>query len=111
MMKRIEPRSWVAAAVGCVAMLGVAQTSWANSGFYTFVDSRGVTHFTNIPNDSRYVPILKPKEKKRRSPAPQNFGYDGLIRLTAAEHRVSPALVKAVIAAESHFNQLAVSSR
>jgi len=84
---------------------------WAAGGVYKFVDSRGVAHFTNVPNDSRYVQILKPKKRTRPSRPPQNSGYDGLIRLTAAEHRVSPALVKAVIAAESSFNQHAVSKK
>ena len=42
---------------------------------------------------------------------PQEEGYDGLIRLTAMEHDVSPALVKAVIAAESRFNSGAVSHK
>jgi soluble lytic murein transglycosylase-like protein len=38
-------------------------------------------------------------------------GYDGLILLTALEHDVPPALVKAVIAAESLFDTDAVSRK
>lgn len=87
------------------------EPSRADGGVYTFIDSRGVTHFSNVPNDPRYVLIPKRAKARHTRPAPQNWGYDGLIRLTAAEHRVSPALVKAVIAAESSFNQLAVSNK
>lgn len=92
-------------------LLAWAEPAWPGGGVYTFVDSRGVTHFTNVPNDSRYVPIAKPRRARRRSRAPQHRGYDVLIQLTAAEHRVPPALVKAVIAAESAFNEHAVSKK
>ena len=43
--------------------------------------------------------------------APDHWGYDGLIGLTARQHRVSPALVKAVIAAESNFEPDAISNK
>jgi soluble lytic murein transglycosylase len=43
--------------------------------------------------------------------APKHSGYDGLIGLTAREQRVQPALVKAVIAAESSFDPAAVSRK
>ena len=44
-------------------------------------------------------------------PVPKHWGYDGLIGLTAREHQVQPALVKAVIAAESNFDPGAVSRK
>jgi soluble lytic murein transglycosylase-like protein len=110
-MKCIIRRSSLAVALAIAMLLSWVAPVWAGGGVYKFVDDRGVAHFTNIPNDSRYVQILKPRGHRRLSPPPKNGGYDGLIRLTAAEHRVSPALVKAVIAAESSFNQLAVSSK
>jgi soluble lytic murein transglycosylase len=44
-------------------------------------------------------------------PAPRRWEYDGLIGLTARQHRVQPALVKAVIAAESNFDPYAVSRK
>jgi soluble lytic murein transglycosylase len=42
---------------------------------------------------------------------PQRWEYDGLIGLTAREHEIEPALVKAVIAAESNFDPEAVSHK
>jgi soluble lytic murein transglycosylase len=80
---------------------------------FTFVDARGVTHFTNVPSDDRFVPIPPPQRKAARKAmrAPKYWGYDGLIRLTALEHDVPPALVKAVIAAESRFDSEAVSHK
>ncbi len=101
----------VTLAIGALA-LGSAAPARAGSQIYTFVDSRGVTHFSNIPNDDRYVPIVREHTRtKRPTGVPQEEGYDGLIRLTAMEHDVSPALVKAVIAAESRFNSGAVSHK
>lgn len=93
--------------------LGSGAPARAGEQIYTFVDSRGVTHFSNVPNDERYVPIPRPQYQAaaRSMRAPRNGGYDGLIRLTALEHDVPPALVKAVIAAESHFDSEAVSHK
>ena len=101
-------------AAWCLA-LGVLALCWAapavsGEQIFTFVDARGVTHFTNVPSDDRFVPIPRPQHKAARKAmrAPQYGGYDGLIRLTALEHDVPPALVKAVIAAESRFDSDAV---
>ena len=96
----------------CGLLLLAAAAAHAGGQIYTFVDSRGVTHFSNIPNDPRYVPILRPGRDPKPNPrVPQYVGYDGLILLTAREHGVSPALVKAVIAAESRFDTDAVSRK
>ncbi len=96
----------------CGLLLLAAAAAHAGGQIYTFVDSRGVTHFSNIPNDPRYVPILRPLRDPNPNPGvPQYVGYDGLILLTARQHGVSPALVKAVIAAESRFDSDAVSRK
>jgi soluble lytic murein transglycosylase len=99
----------------CSLLLFAAAAAQAGSRqIYTFVDSRGVTHFSNVPNDPRYVAIPSPRRDAPPSPsrrAPQYIGYDGLIRLAALEHGVPPALVKAVIAAESLFDADAVSRK
>jgi soluble lytic murein transglycosylase-like protein len=95
--------------------LFAAAPAAADRQIYTFVDERGVTHFTNLPpRDERYRPIPRRTMTPRSfsfGPAPRNWGYDGLIGLTAREHRVQPALVKAVIAAESNFDPGAVSRK
>jgi soluble lytic murein transglycosylase len=92
---------------------GPALPATAGGPLYTFVDERGVTHFTNLPpRDARYQPVPR-RERQGFSfgPAPRYSGYDGLIGLTAREQRVQPALVKAVIAAESGFDPEAVSRK
>jgi soluble lytic murein transglycosylase-like protein len=97
--------------LGGLLLVAVA-AGHAGGQIYTFVDSRGVTHFSNVPNDPRYVAIPRPRRHPKPSPrAPQYVGYDGLILLTALEHDVPPGLVKAVIAAESLFDADAVSRK
>jgi soluble lytic murein transglycosylase len=101
--------------LGLVLVLAVCApcpAAWAGRGIYVWVDENGVTHFTDRPRDGRYErirpraiatgPIARPR-------APRVWVYDGLIGLTAKEHRLEPALVKAVIAAESNFDPEAVS--
>ena len=41
--------------------------AWAGGHIYTFVDSRGVTHFSDVPKDARYVRLRKPKRVMVRS--------------------------------------------
>lgn len=74
---------------------------------YQFVDEDGVLHFSNVPSDRRFVPL---REHVRRR-APRIRSYDGLIRDTARSERIPPALLKAVIAAESRFDPRAVSPK
>ncbi len=110
---KTQNSQWFALSVAIGALaLGSAAPARAGGQIYTFVDARGVAHFSNIRNDDRYVPIVRERTRtKRPTGVPQEEGYDGLIRLTAMEHDVSPALVKAVIAAESRSNSGAVSHK
>jgi soluble lytic murein transglycosylase len=86
----------------------------ANAGgpIFTYTDEKGVVHFTNVPRDSRFRE-MKRTATVRRFPAkaPVHGGYDGLIVVTAHQLDVQPALIKAVIAAESNFDPVAVSRK
>jgi len=69
-----------------------------------------VVHFTNVKKeDQRYQKIATRKQPKRLRRAPRRSDYDPLIDEVARAHAVPPALIKAVIAAESAFNASAVS--
>jgi soluble lytic murein transglycosylase-like protein len=98
-----------------VALFLVGAGETARADIYSFVDSAGVTHFTNVPVDGRYRLLLAtpPKERKAR---PENWlakssEFDRLIERAARSHAVRPELVRAVILVESAFNPRAVSSR
>jgi soluble lytic murein transglycosylase len=82
---------------------------WARGSIFSYTDARGVVHFTNVrTNDPRYEKITA-SSSKRRHRVPRRSDYDLLIGEVARAHAVPPALVKAVIAAESAFNPTAVS--
>jgi soluble lytic murein transglycosylase len=101
-------------ASGCLLAVALSSPAPAGAGglIYTFVDANGVTHFTNAPHDPRYVPMEVPASRVQTiQQAPARWEYDGLIGLTARAHQVPPALVKAVIAAESDFDPSAVSRK
>ncbi|MEE9606444.1 MAG: lytic transglycosylase domain-containing protein [Myxococcota bacterium] len=96
--------------------LALAGPAAAGQIVYAFVDSRGVVHFTNVPNDPRYAKMVLAERGGLRPAgpshgAPADWRFDGLIKLTARENSLPPALVKAVIAAESAFDPDAVSHK
>lgn len=103
---------------------------------YRFVDERGVVHLSNVPGDPRYRPVgrlsdqagirvagprrrasrgtysrVSRSEPRGAAVAADSAGLDRLITAVAARHGLSPALVKAVIAAESAFDRGAVSEK
>jgi soluble lytic murein transglycosylase len=92
------------------AALTTAPPADAGRPIYTFIGPDGVIHFTDTPGDRRYRKVPAPKHASKAK-VPQRWEYDGLIGLTAREHEIEPALVKAVIAAESNFDPEAVSHK
>jgi soluble lytic murein transglycosylase len=109
---------------GVVLLVGLAGPA-AAGGLYRYVDESGVVHFTDAPADPRfrkvslpttrvrfnYYPSSSPRRRTEVSRQAAGEDYDPLIAELASSHDVPAALVKAVIAAESHFNARAVSSK
>jgi soluble lytic murein transglycosylase len=75
---------------------------------YTYVDENGVVHFTNVPSDPQYMPVVRARTRAVTQDADPNF-FDAMIRQAAKRYQVDPRLVKSVIRAESNFDYLAVS--
>ncbi len=112
-----DHRGPVAALLG--ALLGVSLLAGPAPGalaqghavLYRWVDDRGVIHFTNTPSDARYAAVSR---RKPMGPPVERRGaddFDPLIRRTAKLHQLPPALVKAVIRAESNFDPAARSHK
>jgi soluble lytic murein transglycosylase len=74
------------------------------SRIYSFVDNSGVIHFSDAPVDSRYR-LFSSGSPRRRN----RVSLLSIVNRIARLHRVDPALVRAVIKAESDFDPNAVS--
>jgi len=90
---------------------------------YVYVDEEGVSHYTNVPTNRRFKPVRleslntprgRPAEKVQRKGYLTNRGhnparYDSHISRAAHSNMIDPLLIKAIIKAESDFDQYAVS--
>jgi len=74
---------------------------------YSYIDSQGVLHFTNVPTSAQYTVYIK--ERSARSLGYTTNQYDHLITGASKREEVSFALLKALIKTESNFNPEAVS--
>jgi soluble lytic murein transglycosylase-like protein len=91
----------------------------ARADVYSFTDANGVTHFSNVPADSRYQLLIgTPADAVVASPKDKSIDwlarsaqYDGVITGAAKAATIQAALVRAVIVVESGFNPRAVSKK
>ena len=100
--------------IAIIGGLPVATPALAGS-VYKYIDDEGVMHFSDAPVDARFsrvkiqygngVTITPPSHAR----GPSKGDFDGIILRAAGRHGVRPALIKAVIAAESNFQPDAVS--
>ncbi len=74
---------------------------------YSYIDSQGVLHFTNVPTSAQYTVYIK--ERSAGSLSYTTNQYDHLITGASKRQGVSFSLLKALIKAESNFNPEAVS--
>lgn len=106
--------------LNAILILAAAATAVpALADVYSFVDSEGVAHFSNVPADPRYqLLIASPEEAAAASPKGKSIDwlarsaqYDGVISVAAKAVTIQAALVRAVIVVESGFNPRAVSKK
>ncbi len=94
----------------------------AHADIFRYVDADGAVHFTNVPQDSRFKVYLK--EKRKPDPVTDTLAseiryydekdrarYAKPIRDAAKATRLEPALIHAVISAESGYNPFARSRK
>ncbi len=103
-------------------LLGLALTagsSLARADIFSYTDAQGITHFSNVPADSRYrLLLVAPAEKTESATSPRSgkwlaksAAYDSMIESAALTHTIHAALIRAVIVVESGFNPRALSKR
>ena len=74
---------------------------------YQFINPNGSISLTNVPSDSRYQKIEI--ESSRFTSTLSEQELEPVIRRYSFQHRLHPALIRAVIKAESNFDPRAVS--
>jgi hypothetical protein len=105
-----------------LGLVSAISAGFAHADIYRYVDADGTVHFTNVPLDSRFRIYLK--EKRKPDPVTETLAseirsYDTSDRTRYARHiqdaakatRLEPALIHAVISAESGYNTFARSPR
>ena len=90
----------------------------ASADFYKYIDEEGKLHVTNNPLDSKYMWYMKERTRAEENGTGKTLKnasyptlYDDMIQKHAINNGIDPALIKAVIKAESNFNPLAVSKQ
>lgn len=74
---------------------------------YQYIDSKGTISLTNVPSDVRYRRVdIRPN---RLHPAISEQELEPMIKRFSRQHQLHPALIRAVIKAESNFDPRAVS--
>jgi soluble lytic murein transglycosylase-like protein len=89
----------------------------AGENVFAFTDSQGTVHYSNVPADTRFELVLAAPREGRDPPSHEGPSlqrsavYAHIIKGAALANRLEPALVTAVILAESGGDSRAVSKR
>ncbi|UCD86172.1 MAG: lytic transglycosylase domain-containing protein [Deltaproteobacteria bacterium] len=76
---------------------------------YSYMDSRGVVHFTNVPVDRRFR-VCSREISESIDFEKAAYRIEPYITKTAEKYMIEKALIKAIIKVESDFNHAAISS-
>ena len=90
-----------------VACVIAAMPSDAAGAIYQYIDKAGTIHFTNVPTDPRFQQIKR--DYLRLAPRLSRKALEQAIARYSRQQRLDPALIRAVIKAESDFNPRALS--
>jgi soluble lytic murein transglycosylase-like protein len=108
-------RSSLLTAGVCAALLS---TRAAVAAIFAFTDAQGTVHYSNVPVDTRYKVVIEtaPEGDTARTPPLRELlrksaQYSKVIETAARASRLEPALVQAVMVAESGGNPNALSKR
>ncbi|MGH7898694.1 MAG: transglycosylase SLT domain-containing protein, partial [Candidatus Binatia bacterium] len=108
--------AWCVVVLTGMIAAGFLLPNRVHADVYYYKDSVGILHFTSVPRPGA-LPFLvdpPPLARMRSDDAAarriqDTADYDEIIGKSAKRFRVEPALIKAMIRAESGFNRLATS--
>ena len=98
-----------------IALLSITAT--ARADFFQYTDEDGTVHITNVPTSAKYKWMMKERPSSVLSPMNPAFKnvtrmrFDEMITSAAEKYGIDPTLVKAIVKAESDFDQYAVSKK
>lgn len=99
-------RQAVVCTIGLFLIIGICSLSSAD--IFRYQDKDGVWHFADIKKDTGYKLYLRTPKKKVSQYIKE---YEGIIAQASRRFKVDPSLVKALIKAESDFDNRAVSDK
>ncbi len=88
-----------------IFIITLALSSSCIADIYKYVDDNGVAHFTNVPGDSNYSKIIS------EGSTSSTQTYDHIINRKSIKYDIEPAIIEAVITAESNWNPKARSKK
>jgi soluble lytic murein transglycosylase len=93
--------------LGVIAVTAMSEPSvLADAQVYLYVSPTGTVNLTNVPTDIRFKEI-KPSPRYHR--AVSDMELEQAVARAARQHGISPALLLAVMKAESDFNPMVIS--
>lgn len=89
----------------------------AAADFYQYTDEAGVVHITNVPTSKKFKWMMEERRPSVLSPANPAYKkiskrkFEELISTKASMYGIDPHLVRAIVKAESDFDEMAVSKK
>ncbi|MBM4123538.1 MAG: lytic transglycosylase domain-containing protein [Nitrospira sp.] len=106
--KKARARLAIGPLAACLLWFAAALPPIASGDLYRYVDRQGTIHFTDAPTDPRFKKVAPESPALRLKVMPLR-DLEGTIARHSRRHRLDPALIRAVIKAESDFDPAAVS--
>src|SRR4030067_541417 len=107
--RRVDLFSKISIRLCLIISLVLLTFSAAYAELFHFVDRNGVVHFSNAPTDPRYKPFKGKRLASYETNRYSEKDFNKIIDKKSKNYKIDPALVRAVIKAESSFDPEAVS--